>query len=343
MKTKIIAVLLFVLGLLGYDSAYTVSEVEQVIVTQFGEPVGDPVVEPGLHFKLPRVQKINRFDKRWLEWDGDANEMPTKEKTYIWVDTYARWRISDPLQFFKSVRDERGAQSRLDDIISGETRNVIAAYELKEVVRLTNRELPPNTFRSDMAAEGAVNEVKREAQEEEGQDKEGQEDARAQVPADERETTDERITQGREKLTQLILHKAQAAMPAFGIELVDIQFQRVNYTATVEAKVFERMVSERKRIAEFYRSEGKGENARIRGEMDRELKQIESDAYRQVQEIMGDGDAQATAIYAEAHNRDPKLYRLVKSLEGLDRTIDDKTWVLLSSESDFFAPLSSIE
>ena len=326
MKQLLLALIVGVAALI-YASAYTVTEVEQVIITQLGKPVGGAVTDPGLHFKLPLIQKANRFDKRWLEWDGDADEMPTKEKTYIWVDTYARWRIAEPLKFLLSVQNERRAQSRLDDIIGSETRNVIAAYELKEVVRLTNRHLPvtlfdvdPTALETEAVAEGAG---------------EG-------VPAPVAQTMDEQILMGRDKLTRTILEKAQKAMPDFGIELVDIQFQRVNYTKTVEEKVFQRMISERNRIAELYRSQGKGASALINGEMDRELKQIESEAYRKVQDIEGAADAKATAIYAEAHNLDPSLYRLLKSLEGYKKSIDEETWLFLSTDADYFKPLGSL-
>ena len=302
------------------DAAYTIRETGQAIITQLGEPIGDAITEPGLHFKLPFVQKVTRFDKRWLEWDAQPSEMPTKEKTYIWVDAYARWRIKDVLQFFRSVHDERGAQSRLDDIITSETRNVIAAYDLKEVVRLSNRELPKTVYDIELIAGDP------------------EDDPEARVG----ESTDERIKMGRDKLTQLILEKAQKAMPDFGIELVDLQFQRVNYTESVEEKVFQRMISERKRIAELYRSQGKGESARINGETQRELKKIESEAYKTVQEIKGEADAQATEIYAAAHNKDPDFYRLVKTLDSYQKSIDPETTIILSTSSDFFELLTSM-
>ncbi len=319
-----------------HASSYTISEVEQVIITQFGEPIGEPinsekVPDPGLHFKLPFVQKVNRFEKRWLEWDGDAAEMPTKEKTYIWVDTYARWRIADALQFFRSVGNERGAQSRLDDIIDAEVRNVIAAYELKEVVRLTNRKLPQAAYET----EGAE---KEEAQPDPSKEKE----VDAVEEPEDVVVIDEGIVMGREKLTRLVLEKAQKAMPDFGIELVDIQFQRVNYTKSVEEKVFQRMVSERKRIAQLYRSQGKGAAADIRGNMKQELREIQSEATKTAEIIMGKADAEATAIYAAAHNLDPDLYRLLKSLESYKKSIDENTWLILSTDTDYFQALKSM-
>ena len=295
-----------------FSAAYTVSEVEQVIVTQFGKPIGDPITSPGLHWHLPFVQKVHRFDKRWLEWDGEAEEMPTQEKTYIWVDTFARWRIIDPLKFFTSVIDESGAQSRLDDIIDSETRNVIAAHNLIEVVRSSNREF----------AKAADLESVQGKSESKGFGK---------------------IQMGRTKLTQMILEKAATAMPDYGVELVDIQFQRVSYTDSVKNKVFERMISERNRIAERYRSEGEGQIAKILGMKQKELQKIESEAYKNVQHIKGDADAKATSIYAAAHNQDPQLYKLLKSLESYEGTLDEKSTLILSTESDYLKPLTRMK
>jgi membrane protease subunit HflC len=311
MKNPILIIGALAIVLIIQSATYTVTEWEQVIITQFGEPIGKTISEPGLHFKAPFIQEVNRFDKRWLEWDGEASEMPTKEKTYIYVDTYARWRIVEPLKFFESVRDENSAQSRLDDIIDSETRNVIAAHNLIEVVRITNREFVQT---SDLTVGRAF----------------GESDGK--VPD---------ISEGRNKLTRLILEKAQVVMPEYGIELVDIQFQRVNYTASVKMKVFERMIQDRKSIAAAYRSEGEGESARIRGDKERELKTIESGAYKDAEKIRGAADAESTDIYAEAYNRDPKFYRLVKSLESYRKAIDEDSWVMLSSDSEYFEPLVS--
>lgn len=306
--TLIVVVLgLALAAIVGGASTYTVDEREQVIITQFGEPVGDPITEPGLHFKAPFIQKVLHFEKRWLEWDGDASEMPTREKTYVFVDTYARWRIVDPLKFYTSVGNERGAQSRLDDIIDSETRNVVAAHDLIEVVRSSNREFV-STEESSILQEG-----------------------RAQP----------KIETGRDKLSQMVLERASKAMPDYGIELVDVQFQRVNYTSSVEAKIFERMSSERKRIAELYRSEGQGKRAEIIGKKERELKTIDSEAYRKVQEIQGDADARATAIYADAYNRDPNLYKLLKSLETYETALSRDSTMVLSTESEFLESLTN--
>lgn len=302
-----IVLIVLVLGVVLFQaSTYVLPEWEQVIITQFGEPIGEAVTDPGLHFKIPLIQEVNRFEKRWLEWDGEESEMPTKEKTYIYVDTYARWRIVDPLKFFISVHDEASAQSRLDDIIDSETRNVIAAHTLIEAVRSSNREF-------QQALDVQVAKVA------------GQED---EVVA--------KIEHGRDKLTRLILEKAAVAMPEFGIELVDIQFQRVNYTRSVKNKVFERMIQDRRSIANAYRSEGEGESARIRGDKARELKTIESAAFKDAEKIRGEADAKATDVYADAYNRDPEFYKLVRSLESYTKTIDQDSWVVMSSDSEYF-------
>jgi len=299
----IAAIALLVIG----STFYTVSETEQVVITQFGRPVGTPISQPGLHVKIPFAQDVNRFDKRWLGWDGDANQVPTRDKKYIWVDTYARWRVADPLLFFQRLHDERGAQSRLDDIIDGETRNVIASHNLIEVVRSSNRK-----FEEGEAPEDVIE------------------------PEEKRD-----VEHGREKLTRMILQRASQVMPDYGIELVDVQVQRVNYVETVQSKVFDRMISERKRIADRHRSEGQGKSAEIRGKKERELKRIESEAYRKVQEIMGKADAEATAIYAGAYNRDRELYRFVRSMHTLKDTIDSESWFILSTDGDLFRYLRS--
>jgi membrane protease subunit HflC len=299
---------LVVLGLATLNSAlYTVSETEQVVITQFGEPIGRAVIHPGLHVKVPFAQEANVFDKRWLEWDGNANQVPTRDKKYIWVDTYARWRISNPLLFFQRLRDERGAQSRLDDIIDGETRNVIANHNLIEVVRSSNRPFERAEEVEDVMEAEAMRQVEL----------------------------------GRDKITRLILARASHVVPDYGIELVDLQVQRVNYIESVQTKVFERMISERKRIADRHRSEGQGKSAEIRGKKERELKVIESEAYRKTQEIMGRGDAEATSIYATAYNRDRELYRFVRTMETYHAAVDKDSWLVLSTDADLFRYLQS--
>ena len=307
-RARWVAVILAALAIITvWSSLYTVAETQQVVITQFGEPIGKPIDDPGLHVKLPFVQEVNVFDKRWLEWDGSANQVPTRDKKYIWVDTYARWRIADPLRFFQRLRDERSAQSRLDDIVDGETRNVIANHDLIEVVRSSNRPFELGDAAQDVISEEAAVSVQ----------------------------------QGREKITRMILERASAVMPDYGIEMVDVQIQRINYIDTVQAKVFERMISERKRIADRYRSEGQGKSAEIRGRKERELKKIESEAYRKSQEIMGKADAEATTIYAGAYGRAPELYRFLRTMETYRSTVDAKSTLVLSTEGDLFRYLQS--
>jgi len=296
---------LIVLGAIALSSvAYVVDEAEQVILTQFGRPVGNPVSSPGLHFKVPLIQKVHRFDKRFLEWDGEANQLPTRDKRFIWVDTYARWRISDPLKFFQRLKDERGAQTRLDDILDGETRNAIAIHDLVEVVRTTNR--TPEVDESQTEEERVALET---------------------------------ITDGREKIRLEILAKAQARTGDLGIEILDVRLKRINYVAEVQAKVFDRMIAERERIAARFRSQGEGEALRIQGERERDLKRIGSEAYRAAEEIRGRADAAATEIYAAAYNRSREsqsFYEFLKTMETLEATVDPDTVLVLSSESDFY-------
>jgi membrane protease subunit HflC len=297
-----------VLGIITLSSAlYTVSETEQVVITQFGEPIGLPIAQAGLHVKVPFAQEANVFDKRWLEWNGNPNQIPTRDKKYIWVETYARWRIANPLLFFQRLRDERGAQSRLDDIIDGETRNVIANHNLIEVVRISNRAFEKSEEVEDVMEAEAMRQVEL----------------------------------GRDKVTRMILEHASHVMPDYGIELVDVQIQRVNYIESVQAKVFDRMISERKRIADRHRSEGQGKSAEVRGKKERELKVIESEAYRKTQEIMGRGDAEAASIYADAYNRNRELYKFARTMETYRNTIDKDTWLVLSTNADLFRYLQS--
>ncbi|RPJ84605.1 MAG: protease modulator HflC [Acidobacteria bacterium] len=293
-----IALVIVVLVLLN-GTTYVVNEAEQVIVTQFGEPVGKPVTTPGLHFKLPLVQTANYFDKRFLEWDGDPNQVPTKDKRFIWVDTYARWRISDPLKFFQRLRDERGAQSRLDDIVDGETRSAVARHDLVEVVRSSNRE------------------------------------AAAPEIGSEEETLLEKIQTGRQAIVDEILKRASQRAADLGIELMDFRLKRINYVEEVQKDVFARMIAERNRVAQRYRSEGEGEAARIRGERERDLQKIQSEAYRTAQGIRGKADAEATNIYAEAYNRDADFYAFTKSMETYELTADPKGMLILTTDSDF--------
>jgi membrane protease subunit HflC len=288
------------IAILVFSSVYALSETEQAILVQFGKPVGGLVTQPGLHAKVPFVQTVHRFDKRWLEYDGDATEIPTRDKKYIWVDTYARWRIADPLRFYQAVRDERGAQSRLDDIVDGETRNAVASFDLIEVVRSSNR-----AFQVTEELEGI-----------------GAAEAMAKVNT------------GREKIAQIILDKAAKITPQFGIELVDVRFKRISYVETVQQKVFERMISERKRIAERSRSEGQGRAAEIRGQKERDMLAASSAGYRSAQELKGTADAKATAIYSRAYGKDPDFYQFQKTMETLNGSFDEKTWLILSTDSE---------
>lgn len=301
---RIAIILIGFIVLLGISGAfYTVKEYDQVIITQFGKPVGDPITTPGLKFKIPFVQKVNRFEKRFLEWDGDPNQLPTKDKRFIWVDTYARWRITDPLLFFQRLRDERGAQTRLDDILDGETRNAIAKYDVLEVVRSTNREAQ----RTESEAEDEV--------------------------------TLSTIEAGRGDIRDEILRIAQSRTGDLGIEILDIQFKRINYVEEVQRKVYERMIAERKRIADRFRSEGEGEASRIYGEKERELLRIQSGAYKTAEEIKGHADASATGIYAAAYDRSPaarEFYEFLMTMESYEATIDKGTTLVLSTDADFY-------
>lgn len=303
----IIAAVVFVVAIVLLSSFYIVSEMNQVIITQFGEPIGEAITSPGLHMKVPFIQKTNFFEKRWLEWDGDANEIPTKDKKYIWVDTYARWRISEPLIFFQRVRDERGAHSRIDDIIDGETRNAVANFDLIEIVRSSNREF-------EITEEIAILDIA------------------SIIPE---------IETGREKIAQIILEKASLVTPEIGIELKDIKIKRINYIEDVQRKVFDRMIAERQRIAAKYRSEGDGKSAEIRGQKERELKKIQSEAYRKAQEVKGKADAEATKIYAQAYNLDPEFYQFMKTLEVYRTIMDNQTWLILSTDAEFLKYLKS--
>jgi modulator of FtsH protease HflC len=295
-----------ILVIVAASALYTVSETEQVIITQFGQPIGSPHTDPGLHIKVPFIQQVHTFDKRWLEWDGDPNQIPTRDKKYIWVDTFSRWRIVDPLKFFQNVRDERGAQSRLDDIVDGETRNVIANHDLFEVVRTSNRKF---------------------AESEEISDLEG-----GQVTSN--------IEIGRDGITREILKKASAITQNFGIELRDVQVKRIGYVTDVQQKVYERMISERRRIAERSRSEGLGKSAEIRGQKERELKGIQSEAYKKAQEVMGKADASASRIYADAYSRDAEFYQFLKTMETYRNTTNQDSTFLLSTDGDFFKYLT---
>ena len=286
---------------------YNVSETEQVILTQFGKTVGQPVNEAGMKFKMPFIQTVNRIDKRILEWDGRASEMPTRDKPYIVVDAFGRWRINDPLQFFTRLRDERSALSRLDDIIGSEVRNAIAKHDLIEIVRTDkNRKASADAAPADDA--GQINRL---------------------LP----------ITLGRTAIEKEIVEKSAPKLKDFGIELIDVRFMRVNYNPGVSAKIHERMMSERQQIASRFRSEGEGEAAKITGSKERDLRQIESESYRQVQVIKGEADAKASEIYARAYGGSPEaaeFHQFLRTMEAYRKMFDKDTTLLLSTDSDLF-------
>lgn len=306
-RTYLAAGVLLAVLLVGSTAAYSVGEAEQVIITQFGNPVGAPVATPGLHFKLPFVQQANYFDKRFLDWDGSPNQVPTKDKRFIWVDTYARWRIVDPLRFFQRLRDERGAQSRLDDILDGETRNAVARYDLIELVRNSNRN------REDIPIE-----------------------------AEEEEVILNIIEKGRDRVSREILERAANRTADLGIELLDLRIKRINYVDEVQRDVFARMIAERQRIAELYRSEGQGEAARIQGERERDLQRIQSEAFRSAEELRGKADAEASDIYATAYGRDAEFYAFTRSLEAYEKVLDTGTTLILDSDSELLKYLQRV-
>ncbi len=309
----IIAVVIgLVLFLTAIDGFYIVHETEQVIITQFGDPVGEAITQPGLKFKIPFMQTANFFEKRYLEWDGDRNQIPTRDKKFIFVDSYARWQITDPLQFYQRLGNERGAQSRLDDILDGETRNAIASHDLLEIVRTSNRE--PDTT-------GA---------------------AILEVVEDSLET----IQTGRGFIQDEIQEKGNERAKDLGIVILDFRIKRVNYVEDVRQTVYDRMISERNRIADEFRSEGQGEASRINGEKERDLARIQSEAFREAEIIRGNADAQAAAIYNAAYNKSPQareLYSFMRSMDAYVKTIDEQTNVILSTDSDFFRYLNRID
>lgn len=307
-----------ILGLLAYlilNSIYVVSEVEQVIITQFGKPVGEPVTTAGLKLKIPFIQEINPIDRRVLEWDGRPSDMPTKDKLYISVDLFARWRITDPLQYFLRMRDERSALSRLDDILGSETRNAVAKHELIEIIRTTKDRIP---LRDTMLGES-------------DQDQ----DMGLLVP----------IKKGRKRVEQEIFAAAAEKVLVFGIELLDIRFKRVNYNESVRPKIYDRMISERRQIAERFLSEGNGEAARIRGNRVRDLNKIQSEAYREVEEIRGIADAKAAEIYSAAYNQSPsavEFYEFTRTLQAYEFVLSNESTLVLSTDSDLFKYLNGM-
>lgn len=310
MKLKFILIPLIIIAVAVYSSVYVVDETEQVVVTQFGRAVGSPKTDPGLYFKLPMIQQTNYFPKNLLEWDGDPGQIPTLDKTFIWVDTFARWKIVNPLVFFETVNNVTGALARLDDIIDSAVRNFITSYPLIETVRKTNRKL--DTFEvgiSDLVDTRYLGEV----------------------------------TLGRQKITKGILEQSQPKLDDFGIQLVDVKLKRINYVEEVQKSVYARMIAERKQIAEKFRSEGQGEARKIEGNRDKELKRISSEAYKAAQEIKGKADAEAALIYAKAYNKDPEFYSFLKSLDLYRNAMDKQSALILSTDSDLLKFFKSYE
>lgn len=310
-----VAVFFVMLVIVGFaflsGALYILDETKQVVITQFGKPVGEPIAKAGLKFKIPFIQEAHYFEKRLLRWDGEPNQIPTKDKKYIWVDTMARWKIVDPLKFLQSVGNEVGARSRLDDIINSATRDAVTGHLLVETVRDTNRIL--------------------ETEVEHGEDV---------IVTDE---ALERIDVGRENITRAILEKVKILAPQYGIDVMDVRVKRINYVEDVRNKVYDRMIAERKRAAEKYRSEGHGKSAEIEGQIAKELKLITSEAYRQAQIIMGKADAEAINIYAGAYSQDPEFYTFLKTLDTYKVTIDKDSTIILSTDSDYYKYLKTLK
>lgn len=310
--SPVAALAIVIVLLLAGGALYTINEGQQVVITQFGEPIGEPITSAGLRFKTPFIQQANYFEKRILQWDGYPNQIPTKDKKYIWVDTTARWKIVDALKFLQSVTDETGAHARLDDIIDSATRNFITGHNLVEVARNTNRLLETRRAGATDELEFAGEDIKE-------------------------------IKVGRDAITRSILKEASKLMPQYGIELVDVRVKRINYVKEVQRRVYERMISERKRAAEKYRSEGRGKRAEIEGQVVKELNLIRSEAYRKAETIKGKADAEAIKIYADAYNRDPEFYSFLKTLDTYRDTIDEKTTMILTTDGDYFKYLNKAD
>lgn len=306
-----LAVIAIIIAVLSNGGLYTVNQTEQVIITQFGKPVGDPIVEPGLHFKLPLIQVVNRLDKRFLEWDGAPVGIPTKDKTYIYVEAFARWRIDNPLQYFLRLRDERSAQSRLEDILGGEIRNAVAKHELIEIVRSDKSRTPvgDQSLQGASASIGSLGTLRP-------------------------------ISVGRNQIEADVKEAAAHKLSEFGIELLDLRFQRVNYNPDVLDRIHQRMISERQQIAQRFRSEGEGEAAKINGRKERDLNEIRSTAYRKTQQMRGEADARASEIYAKAYSQDPQaadFYKFLKSMEVYRSILTQDSTLVLSTDSELYS------
>ena len=339
------AIVVLVLIVAG-GAFYQVDETELVIITQFGEPVGEAITTPGLKFKAPFIQRVRRFEKRILEWDGSPDEIPTLDKRFIKLDTTARWRVVDPLQFLKAVKTERSAQSRLDDLIDSAARDVVSSHLLIESVRNFTRELPVDEVEAserrmtdDLPGDASAAVDAGIEPDADAVPDAGQQQAVAPVPeVFILESGQERL--GRDRLTQLMIERAQEKLPNFGIELIDVRIKSINYVQEVEQRVYERMISERQRIAARFRSIGDGESAKIRGEKEREILRLRSDAYREAQEIEGEADAEAAQIYAESFGQAPEFYTFVQTLEAYKETLTNNSSLLLTTDSDFYQYLN---
>jgi membrane protease subunit HflC len=312
MKNGLLIAIIVLLAIFLFGGVfYKVDETEQVVITQFGKPVGEPITEAGLHVKLPFIQNANVFPKTLLEWNGDPGQIPTQDKTFIYVETFARWRIKDPLKYYETVYNEIAAQKKLDDILDAATFNFISSHHLVEAVRNSNRLLEKEVIASPGLAENVQEQIS--------------------------------IKLGRAGIDQGIMEQAKPKLEKFGIDLIDMRIKRINYVDEVQKKVYERMIAERKQISEKFRSEGKGESKKIEGEREKELKRITSDAYRKAQEIKGKADGEAARIYAEAFNRDPEFYSFVKTLDTYRQTLTKDSSVVLSTKSDFYKYLKGYE
>jgi len=307
-----------ILFILITNCFYKLGESEQAIITQFGRPVGGAIKDAGLHVKIPMIQVLHRFEKRILNWDSSADQIPTADKKYIWLDTTARWRIIDPLQFYTSVGNVRGAHSRLDDIVDSAARDIVSSFVLVEVVRNSNRilEMREVALEDDVISGGEEEEI---------------------------EAVIEKVESGREQLTKMILERASELVPQYGIELLDVHVKRLNYIEDVRKKVYERMISERQRIASKYRSEGEGKKAEIVGMKDKELNRIYSEAYRKSETLRGEADAKATKIYAKAYNQDPEFYSFLKTLDVYKNTVGENNRVILTTDTELYRYLRRID
>lgn len=308
MKIKLIIIAVLIIVVL--NGVYILDETEQAIITRFGEPVGNAVQIAGLHIKFPLIDKVHRFDKRIMEWDGDPRQIPTSDKRFIWLDTFSRWQIVDPLKFYETTRFEATAHSRLDDIIGGDVRDIVSSYRLIDIVRNSNRQMEYSIEFEDI--EGI-------------------------------KTSQEKIMMGRKAIADSIFALSAPTISKYGIKLIDVNIKRLNYVDEVRKNVYDRMISERQKIAEKYRSEGQGSASEILGKMRRELDQIESEAYKRAQEIIGKADAQAIKIYADAYNKDPQFYEFLKTLETYDKTINEKSVMIMSTDSDYYQHLKKVK